>query len=151
MATHFTPPLAWPSNSTTQELLDMLEQVGGYLRHPTGLAPHQVADCIEFFVEIKRELHQRGVDGMSPAEMRFQMLWHALFGGPMFPAKPLKYGGVIQYRRPYRGIPWLLVRSNGRDLVNCVRYEGTPLQAMNALTAELDIEFDALVNVMTIE
>jgi hypothetical protein len=31
---------------------------------------------------------------VTPAEIRFRWLWKALFGGPMFPAKPLKWGGV---------------------------------------------------------
>jgi hypothetical protein len=28
-------------------------------------------------------------------ELRFRWLWKQLFGGPMFPAKPLKWGGTI--------------------------------------------------------
>ena len=31
---------------------------------------------------------------MTP-EMRFRWLWARLMGGPMFPAKPLKWGGTI--------------------------------------------------------
>jgi hypothetical protein len=36
---------------------------------------------------------------VTPAEIRFRQLWQTLFGGPMFPAKPLRWAGVIHPRQ----------------------------------------------------
>jgi hypothetical protein len=32
---------------------------------------------------------------MPPAEMLFRLMWARLLGRPMFPARPLRWGGVI--------------------------------------------------------
>lgn len=59
---------------------------------------------------------------MHPADLRFRTLWLRLFG-PMFPAKPLRDGGVIQ-RRPKT--PDLTLVDTGCGYKRLAwRYEGT--------------------------
>ena len=49
---------------------------------------------------------------MPPAEMLFRLMWARLLGRPMFPAKPLKWGGVIPPRTKVETMR-LIAKANG--------------------------------------
>ena len=79
---------------------------------------------------------------MTLANLRFQSLWQRIFGGPMFPAKPLKDGGVIQRRpepAPTQPVMVVVTTPSGSQRLAWRIPGDTPLQIVNKLIEHTDL------------